>query len=424
MREVPFVSRAVSIKRSRRRLSRFFARAALACAVGPIAIVLVASVLSALGWHTLNGVALDAWLIGWMVGTPLSVVAALIAGVQRRLPASLVEGGEQGLVLGEGDDQRRIERRAIVGALHVAGRRHQAEISLDDGDVIHIELASVEHARALVAALGFEADARRTAVSLGDDHDALAAGCWGVVIGSLVTTLSTCGVFAAASSFREIHRVDGHILGVIFVVTSLLVARLLAPKRLVVGTDGVVIEGMFGKQFIPLASIVDVATESVGVVVTLRDGTAFRTLTLTSDTGERAFAVRARIAEAVERARHTGAGAISALVARGERPFAAWRDALRRLSAEVGYRGETVSAEALLRTAESADAPAEDRIGAAMAIGMGADAQAKQRLRVAVEGIANERVRVAMERAADGAEDEAAIEEAIVAEKKASRQVR
>src|SRR5262249_2647105 len=155
------------------------------------------------------------------------------------------------------------------------------------------------------------------------------------------------------------------------------------------------------------SKIVDVMTSPQGVVLTLTEGAGFRTVTLTANQGERAAAVRQRIAEAVQTASRAGAEAASELVARGGRPSSAWREALRKLAVGGGYRGETVSPDALLRAAENADAPVEQRLGAAMAIGLGADEDAKRRLRVAVEGIANARVRVAMELAVDGAEDEA-----------------
>jgi hypothetical protein len=52
---------------------------------------------------------------------------------------------------------------------------------------------------------------------------------------------------------------------------------------------------------------------------------------------------------------------------------------------------------------------------------LGDDEDAKKRLRIVVAGIASEKVRIAMAQAAEGAENEAAIEEAIEAEKRARR---
>ena len=67
--------------------------------------------------------------------------------------------------------------------------------------------------------------------------------------------------------------------------------------------------------------------------------------------------------------------------------------------------------DTLLKTAADADAPAELRVGAALAIAQSGDEDARKRLRIATEGIANEPVRLALEAAAErDAEDEAIAE--------------
>ncbi|MFT3775061.1 MAG: hypothetical protein QM820_57670 [Minicystis sp.] len=417
MDAVRFAGDVIGVKRSRRGVSRFFVRAALAAAVGPVVLSLVGAVLSNLGADFLMELALQSWIGGWLVGTPVATILALVAGSRRALRASSVDVDDEALRLRDGEAVQAIARRQVTGALHVAGRGDDVEITLENGDVLHVEVATPIAARALVAALGFGAAERRTVVLLGDDHDALAAGCWGVLLGVLATTVATCGLAVIPTHF--VYHVAGYLIGFVFIATSLFFARALAPKRVVVGTDGLLVDRTFGRRFLPLSAIRAVKADRQGLFFAITDGKASREIAITAAKGDRAAALRERILEAMANAGRAGEEASSALMARSGRSIGAWREALRRLVQSGGYRGETVSIDTLLRLAESAEAPAEQRIGAALAIGLAEDAAAKQRLRIAVDGIANETMRLAMERAAAGAEDEAAIEEAIAAEAKA-----
>jgi hypothetical protein len=418
MANAKFASNVAAVRLSHARLARIFSRIALGAAVGPVALALLASVLGTIGVHFLARISIEAWLLGWLLGTPLATLVALVAGMRRLERAVRVEVDDDALHLDAADQRRTIPRHQLAGALHVASRLHTAEIVLTSGDVLHVELERPDDARALVVALGFGTSDRRTVVPLGSAHDTLAAGCWSVVLAVCVTILSSCGLAAAASNL--LNAAGGYILGVIFVGTSLLFARIFTPKRVIVGTDGVLLGRSFGERFVPLASISGVDVTRRGLVLVLDGGKAQREIVLTNDKGQIAYALRERIAEAVAMARGAGAETASALVARGGRSLAEWREALRKLVAGGGYRGERVSLDALLRAAESAETPAEQRLGAAMAIGLAEDAGAKQRLRIAVEGIANERMRIAMEAAAEGEAEDAMIAEALAAEKRAA----
>lgn len=418
-----FSASLVRATRSRRRWSRFFARAALASAVGPIVAAIVAGVLDRLGVDSI-GFALTAWLVGWLVLTPLSSVAALIAGSRFGLGADTIEVTDDELRLTGARAPRIIPLGAVEGALSVMGNEDEVEIVLAGGDVLRLSLPNREAPAELVSALGFGADARRTVLTTGDDHAALSAGCWGVFHGSLLTVVATCGLAALASSVRPIGQILGYLIAGIFVGASVLIAKLLAPRRIVVGTDGILVEKAFRRLFIPLSSVRHVQTDHRGVVtvVTPPAGSKAgeRVIRLTSDTSRRAVALEQRIQDALALARPGSLEAPSALIARGGRSIAEWREGLRRLVAgEGGYRGERVSIDALLRAAESPEAPVEQRVGAALAIGMSEDGEARKKLRIAVEGIADDTLRAAMDRAAEGEEDAAAIEEALAAEKKA-----
>jgi CO/xanthine dehydrogenase FAD-binding subunit len=109
------------------------------------------------------------------------------------------------------------------------------------------------------------------------------------------------------------------------------------------------------------------------------------------------------------------------VLARGADSIGAWRERLRKLVAPAeGYRQRTVPVDTLLKTAADAESPAELRVGAALAIAQSGDEDARRRLRIATEGIANEPVRLALEAAAEAdAEDEAIAEACTRAESSA-----
>jgi len=421
MGDLTYARDVMAVRLSRTRLARIFARLAVGAVIGPVALALVAGVAHALGSDTFSDVALVAWVVGWFLGMPIATIAALIAGARYRQRARRVEVDDESLRLVAADGRARIiPRRRLTGALAVASGSFRdadvVEIGLASGDALHVELATLGAAHGLIGALGFGVAERRTVVPLGDGHDALAAGCWGVILGALVTTLSTCALLSMSSGY------SAAVLGAIFVGASLLFARLLAPKRLVIGTDGLLVERSFGSRFVPLASVLGVEVRKRGLTLVFDERGAGREIALTSNTSPRSHALRERIVDAVASAARGGPEATSALIARGGRSLDAWREALRKLVGGGGYRGESVALDALLRAAESGDTPAEQRLGAAMAIGLADDAAAKQKLRIAAEGIANETMRAAMAAAAEGEGEavEEAIEEAIAAEKRAA----
>jgi hypothetical protein len=62
---------------------------------------------------------------------------------------------------------------------------------------------------------------------------------------------------------------------------------------------------------------------------------------------------------------------------------------------------------------EDAEATVENRVGAALALTEGEDADARPRIRIAADACANDRVRVALTSLAEGDGDEEALEEAL-----------
>ncbi len=399
------------VTRTRRRLAKRLAQAMLAFGLAPILLtligVLVKSVDASLLW-IVSEAAHWVWL-SWPLGVPAASIAAIVAGTRRRMGGMTVDADGSGLVLESSSARIVAKRDAIESALVLEGGETGVELVLAGGDVVEVRLGDPASARAMVAALGLGAPDRRVTVPLGTARAPLSAGCAGLA-------LAVCASLVFGWLADEARVGPWFALLLFFVAVTIVLSRLLTPGRVVVGTDGILVEKAFRRRWIPRASIVDLSEERDGLYAVVDLGLrARRILIAPGRSGARTAALAARIREVLA-ARGPSRLAASALLARGERSAAAWREGLRKLSGGArGYRDGAVSADVLLRVAEDPDAPAEQRIGAAMAIGFGDDAGAKQRLRVAAEGIADARLAAAMERAAEGEAEAEAIDGALAA---------
>jgi len=196
---------------------------------------------------------------------------------------------------------------------------------------------------------------------------------------------------------------------VALLVSPLLVAVGL-PMRIVVGSDGVLLQWLWWRKFIPMADVTTVgAVGEQSIVLGLRSG---RTETIHTtiprndpSPGPRLHrdAVLARIREAHHAfAAEIPSEEVAGLVARGERPTSEWIAALEVLArGGGGYREIAVRDEDLLRLVEDNSAPEAARAGAAIALRgrRSQDAEGRARVRVAAEATASPRLRVALEAA-------------------------
>ena len=406
----------VDVWRVRRRLAGRAARLAVGFVVLPVvAAVLFAAATSVFGRSDAATMALVyGWFGAWLVGAPLSLLTAFLASLRLRRKGSAISVSDRDLRF-EGDRPETIPAGDIEGAIVVVPEdgASEAEIALRSGDVLHVRVGkkgSPKEERAIVAALGFGGKERRTIVPLGATRSPLWTAISAVVAGTLTTSLTTCLSLAAVSGSRGTD-LALYGMGIVFTVVTLLVARLTAARRLVIGADGVEIQGPLRKRFFPRKQIFGVEKIRGQVSLLLGGGDDVTEVKLPAETAERGDALLAQIRGALD-AEAEESDPAGPLLARGADSIAAWRARLRRLVAPaVGYRARTVPVDALLRTAGDAEAPAEQRVGAALAIAQSGDEDARKRLRIATDGVANEPVRLALEAAAEAdAEDEAIAE--------------
>ncbi len=218
------------------------------------------------------------------------------------------------------------------------------------------------------------------------------------------------------------------------------ITRKFAPTHVLVGRDGIVLATLGRRKFIGYDRVQKVRLEPLAVALTLTNAEVVLlpmapiederrsgdwTDGLPSDPDQ----VRARrhsLADQIETAlrRFNVAGSHSdlapRLLARGSRSLEEWRDALLQVRS---YREPHFDADALVKIVENPQSPIEQRLGAALALGDLPDQdpshrEHKVRVRAAIRSSANKRVRIALERAADGTLDDAAYEAAVRAEAK------
>jgi hypothetical protein len=206
-------------------------------------------------------------------------------------------------------------------------------------------------------------------------------------------------------------------------MSAFVVARFGYP-RLVVGADGVRLEGGWRTRFIPYAEIAsaaryrDRARRNVcGVRITRTDGEdVLLPLIGQSEDQKRALVERILAARsgyvAVDDAR------IAQALDRGGRTIDAWKADLARAALSEGtFREQPLRRDDFERVLADPSAPLMRRVGAAIAL-RAVDPDASRRIRVATEASADERARGALEAASRGEVDEDLLVEDAAAERR------
>lgn len=280
---------------------------------------------------------------------------------------------------------------------------------------IELDVPDVDAGRALLGALGLGADQAAVSFRVGapmTSHPALS-----VAVLVALFTLMPLAIFLGPELLGLRDPSAGlWIASVVAPLFVLAVGLLNWPARLTIGADGFVV-GRFGRErvvrFDEVTRYESRETRWLGTYhldIHLRSGPPV-TISMASSSPETA-AVIERIRQAVQTA--GGAGSredAAAALDRRARPMREWVGALRAIGAGANatHRRAPLAEDALAATVEDARSPATIRAAAAIALANGGDA-ARARIQGVARSVAAPKLRVALEAAANAADDEALAE--------------
>ncbi|EYF04520.1 hypothetical protein [Chondromyces apiculatus] len=348
--------------------------------------------------------------LGWgiVIALLLAPVAFLASFIQVSLRATTtLRADEQGLHLTAHGRTRLIPRRVIQGGIVVPDAIPRLDLNLTAGRTLSIALQQEEDAAHVLDSLGAGPERRRVAVSVGSAHRELAAGCLGfpaaAMLWSVVTTIVSQTMFAMGSTaapLLDLRNLGLPITVILAMATVWALRRLVRPTRVVIGSDGVLVEHRFKNTWIPFAELQEASAAFDALTFYPRDSDSpVIELRLPE-------AVAEGLAKRIRAARDAGAtGSAEArsteLLERGGRGLDAFRADLRKLLARGAYRQSGLTSEDVLATLADAQAPRERRIGAAIALRIAEHPEARARIRIAAEASADDTLRAALEEAAE-----------------------
>ncbi|MAQ16194.1 MAG: hypothetical protein CMN30_15565 [Sandaracinus sp.] len=330
-------------------------------------------------------------------------VVIRFAGFFGRREVSFADGG---VSVHRGEATKRYDAETIVSGV-VIPRDDGAELRLvlRNGDLLRLRLDELATAEAALRALRLGPGEKRVAVRWSRFIHVFLAAFGGMMVASLPM------VFLMA-------RAQGTPLHVAFSLLFLVAPYFAAGwagrrvrRTVIAGTDG--LRGRVGgKRFaIRFADVRSLEAREHQILIHHAGGTL--TLPLDADDAALARALRHRLEQAWERYRERG-GSRSEIFARGDETFAEWKTRLATLlRRDAGHRQAAVRQEDAEAVLHDPEADPEARAGAALALAWGDGAQDRQqKVRVAVEGVASPRVRVALDAAARGELEEVQVDAA------------
>jgi hypothetical protein len=303
-----------------------------------------------------------------------------------------VKVDEEGITL----DGARIEREAIrFGYFTLADEIHQNRMELHDaqGAPLATICVDADTGGRILSQLRIGAATFTGKSPLGSIRGLLNVITYGI---GFVLVLSS---YSSAQSGILPRSWGSLLLGLTAIAVSEI---LLGPKRIVVARDDLFVALRLGlrQRFIPWSDVASVRSTRGGVRVELSRSA----LTIPVEE-EMKSALLPRIEEGLSAFRATEATALAARLARGGRGREAW---LRSLSDREGdFRSAPVSDEQLWHLVESAGTPATARAAAALILSRDAGDEERRRLRIAAEACALPRLRVLLDEAGKGTDEEA-----------------
>ena len=347
-----------------------------------------------------------------MFAWPLFIVSYILSLTQTTAAGGLEVTRSELVILSPDRRKRRaIPIAKVSGALVVhrevfGGYVPTVEFELTNGDLLTARLPDPRSADAVVTALGFGAGGKRVHASLSKPTRRLLNPPLGFVA-YIVSMVGLLGGSPRGGSFEQAYAAYP-------VVALLLYAglkRLLRAPEVTVGEDGVLLKRRFRTTFLPRSEIFFASAVGSSFVIERRGGERIVLSGVALDLARRqavARVIEERLAPSMTTAdRFTHYD-------RGGRVLAEWRAHLAGAMNQASYRHNAATVEEAAAVLHSVEATPEQRVGAALALRVAG--QPKERIRVAVDATADERVRAALAAIAeaDSELDDPVVEKALL----------
>jgi hypothetical protein len=421
-------SPAVGVDRSER--LRAFGRVGLGLAVALACVMTIAVGAAAMP-------PLWLWFVAYAMGA--ASIGAMGVAASRRRPrtsAATVEIRAGALSVVSGDVASSFGPMEVPLTDIVQGWEEPSEVRFTTraGETLVIRTRGATEGERLLRAAGVSANKRVLRVPLASAASRAPGGK--APIGVVLGAGAVHSFIALAALAERIHAFTGAApllragVGLVAaLVATVGLAFAFRRREAVVGTDGILVQNSLRRRLIRYADLESAVPDTRGVVLELQDGRRALLPTLgaeesplrpelpgpeepVTDAEARRGALLARIHQAMTAPGDAGEvwASLEQLDRRG-RPFAAWREDLARVLAHpTDYRTVGIGASDLGGVIEDPGAPAERRIAAALALASAQPDEARKRTRIAADACADEALRRALERAAEGEIDEELLE--------------
>ena len=308
---------------------------------------------------------------------------------------------------------------------------HAAVIDVAGGDRLWIGMPSAEDAERLLGLVRLGPDKQLFSTSLASPADNMSNGrkllLGGLVVGPALAFFAFAADVAVKAALAGhptsiVPRVVGALM-VLLTVAALM--QLAVPPRLVVGSDGVRIEGRVRQTFVPFVEVSGVDCAPEGVWLRRAEGDLLLRTEGVTSVPTRPSANTIALYHRVREARALGLGgdlgeAKLSLLERSGQSVGEWVERLRALPEQTDYRGIGIGPDELLQVLLDPSGRAEARIGAAAALVTRTDPGIRDRVRIVAGASANEKLRIAIDAVADDRLEAELIDEAVAAESDAA----
>jgi len=278
-----------------------------------------------------------------------------------------------------------------------------------------IAVSSVEEGRALLKTLGL--DASQTVATVRGMSRVLGASRWKMIPLAFIPVVT-----AVAGGFLTRATGAPHMASILMPLLVIAMASVfLIPTTIRVGADGILTRWAGSERFYSYRDIERVtqfeasfgSRKDIGLELGLRNGQSVRLAVREKQlNAQESNLLFERVREAIEVYREGAAGIDASALARSGRETSDWIRTLKSIGAGAGadMRTASVPVERLLGLVLDSTARAIDRASAAVALTPVLADDERTRIRVAAEAAASPKLRVALEKASAGADDDALAE--------------